>query len=81
MIVPEVVDEERCLAEVVLDVLDVVLCALVTMSLPWQSKLQDPSVVCIMPPPASRGAMVVAEVVDALRNSAGVIETKAVLVL
>ena len=53
VIVREVVDEERCLAEVVLDAVDVVLCALVTMSLPWQNELQVPSVVCVMPPPAS----------------------------
>ena len=53
VIVRGVVDEERCLAEVVLDAVDVVLCALVTMSLPWQSELQVPSVVCVMPPPTS----------------------------
>ena len=55
----------------VLDVFDVVLGVLITIGLLWPSELQDPSVICNMPPPASRGAMVVAEVVDAWRSSAG----------
>ena len=49
----------------VLDVLDIVLGVLITIGLLWPSELQDPSVICNMPPPAGQAEKVVSEAVDA----------------